>query len=117
MCLYLGNILPLENELKQMRDRENDTVLVYCGFELAIAVSLRETNQVKLLASLDEQMLPTVIRLCSTKYKKELYAKYLLWRIKKYSKDFTVKFSKDDMEILSKVPDERPAHPGKIGNE
>lgn len=124
MCVYWGKVLPLEHKLDELNIKlehveEGVTAdaIRDCCYDILVAVSLREANQVRLLAMLDEKRLPADIQLCSVNYKSSLNAKYVLWRIKQYSKDFAVKFSKDEMEILSKVPDKRPEFPGKIGNE
>ncbi len=85
--------------------------------DILFAVWLKENNQRRLIDYFDEKSLPSVVRTLSVGYNDNVQAAYCLWRIKKYSKEFSVVFPEEVRSILDKVSDDRPKFPGKIGNE
>ncbi|HUB65910.1 MAG TPA: hypothetical protein VL981_00330 [Candidatus Methylacidiphilales bacterium] len=119
--LYLGKVLPLQERLAEKKYEADENLIKGSALDIVIAVSLRESNQEKTLKILDETILPTDIQIFNKFVKENCLmssdSAYFLWRIKKYSKDFSVKFPKNEMDIISKVPNERPKFSGKIGNE
>ena len=120
--MYFSKILPLQNNLTEMKDEADDALIRNCGFDVVTAVSLRESGQEKTLQTFDDKILPSTIQILAQFSEDEKRvgsadSLYFLWRIKKYSKDFSVTFPDKDMEILKKVPDERPRFSGKIGNK
>jgi hypothetical protein len=120
--LYLCQILPLESKLNEKNDEADDALIRKCQFDVVIAVSLREAGQEKTLQLYDDKILPSTIQILSQLSKEQNRVgsgdcPYLLWRIKKYSRDFSVTFPEKEMEILKEIPDERPRFSGKIGND
>jgi len=121
IVLYVNKISPLQRELDEKKEEARDKLIRDCGFDVYIAVSLREVGQEKTLQSFDEKILPSDIQVLFKFYNESYIGSkdslYLLWRIKKYSKDFSIAFPKKEMEILNNISDKRPTFSGKIGDE
>ena len=107
---YFLKVLPLQEAIQEIQLINEDKVVKDCAHDISLAVSLREAKQDQILHFLDEKNLPFAIEILEQYSEQDTvdshYSKYLLWKIKKYSKDFSVTFPAKEMEIINKVPEE-----------
>lgn len=116
ILMYLGIVVGLNKKIESLNDESDDALIRNFGWKLYIGVCIRESHYKEVEDSVDKHLY-FIIKLLNKKFSDRASAKYLLWRIKKYSKDFSIQFPKDAKEILNNIPDERPDYPEKIGEE
>lgn len=109
VILYWSVISPFHKKIEHLRDEADSKLLGSLGWDISIAVRLREGDQEKLLKSFDDIFLPNGIVILSEKFNESPTARFYLWRVKKYCRDFSVSFPEKQMNILKNVPDQRPS--------